>query len=166
MEPAGRGDLLHDGARGVDLGDRAEAVRGDLAAEDGGLEGGAGAGAGLALDDLDGAGGAAEVGPVGDLAEEDALELLGGDVVNVDVGVHDRAHAHDADLVVDEALELVGLELLLGEDVGAADLDGALGDLGEALAGAAAGDGDGDVGVGVLEGVTGLLDERLEGGGA
>ena len=64
------------------------------------------------------------------------------------------------------SLELVGLELLLGEDVGAADLDGALGDLREALAGAAGGDGDGDVDVGVHEGIGSLLDERLEGGGA
>ena len=100
----------------------AKAVGGLLAREDGGLEGGAGAGAGLSLDDLDVAGGAADLGPVGDGTGEDALELLGGEVVDVDVGVHDRAHADDGDGVVLKLGDSVGVQLLLGEDVGAADL--------------------------------------------
>lgn len=76
----------------------------------------------------------ADLLPVGDLAGEDALELLEGQVVDLDVLGDDRAHAHDGDLVVDEVLDLVGLELGLGEDVGVTDGDGAGGDSGQALA--------------------------------
>lgn len=73
-------NLLDDGAGGVLLGDGGKGLGSLVAGQDGGLEGGAGAGAGLALDDLNLAGGAADLGPVGDGTGEDALELLGGEV--------------------------------------------------------------------------------------
>lgn len=86
--------------------------------------------------------------------------------VDVDARVDDGTHADDADGVVLELGGVGGVDLLLGEDVGAADLGLAVLDVGEALARSAAGDGDGHVGVLVLELVRGALDERLEGGGA
>ena len=49
-----------------------------LVAKDGSLEGGAGAGAGLAVENDDLGVVAADLLPVGDLAGEDALELLEG----------------------------------------------------------------------------------------
>ena len=68
--------------------------------------------------------------------------------------------------MVDEVLDLVGLELGLGEDVGVTDGDGAGGDSGQALARTVTRAGDGDVGVGVHELLGSSLDESLERGGA
>ena len=133
-----------------------------LVAKDGGLEGGAGAGAGLAVENDDGGVVAADLLPVGDLAREDALELLEGQVIDRHVLGDDGAHAHDSDLVVDEVLDLVGLELGLGEDVGVTDGDGAGGNSGQALARTVARAGDGDVRVGVHELLCSGLDESLE----
>lgn len=67
-----------------------------------------------------------------------------------------------ATLVVDEVLDLVGLELGLGEDVGVTDGDGAGGDSGQALARTVARAGDGDVRVGIHELLGSGLDESLE----
>lgn len=67
--------------------------------------------------------------------------------------------------MVDEVLDLVGLELGLGEDVGVTDGDGAGGDSGQALTRTVARTGDGDVGVGVHELLGSSLDESLERGG-
>ena len=53
--------------------------------------------------------------------------------------------------MVDEVLDLIGLKLGLGEDVGVADGDGAGGDSGQALARTVTRAGDGDIGVGVHE---------------
>ena len=83
----------------------------------------------------------------------------------VDVLGDDGTHAHDGDLVVDEVLDLVGLELGLGEDVGVTDGDGAGGDSGQALARTVTRAGDGDIGVGVHELLGSGLDESLERGG-
>ena len=73
--------------------------------------------------------------------------------------------AHDGDLVV---LQLLGvvlvLELLLREHVGVADLHGTLGNLRDALAGAAALDGDLNAGIVVHVLLRGGLDQRLERG--
>jgi hypothetical protein len=41
---------------------------------------------------------------VGDLTSEDAPELVGGEAVNIDLRIHDWAHANDAHLVVREGL--------------------------------------------------------------
>ena len=68
--------------------------------------------------------------------------------------------------MVDEVLDLVGLELGLGEDVGVTDGDDAGGDSGQALARTVARAGDGDIGVGVHELLGSGLDESLERGGA
>ena len=68
--------------------------------------------------------------------------------------------------MVDEVLDLIGLELGLGEDVGVTDGDGAGGDSGQALARTVARAGDGDVRVGVHELLGSSLDESLERGGA
>ena len=68
--------------------------------------------------------------------------------------------------MVDEVLDLVGLELGLSEDVGVTDGDGAGGDSGQALARTVARAGDGDVRVGVHELLGSSLDESLERGGA
>ena len=68
--------------------------------------------------------------------------------------------------MVDEVLDLVGLELGLGEDVGVTDGDGAGGDSSQALARTVARAGDGDIGVGVHELLGSGLDESLERGGA
>ena len=78
-----------------------------------------------------------------------------------------RTHADNADLVVLELLcvILVG-ELLLGEDIGVADLDSTLGDLRDALAGTATLDRDLDIRVGLHELLGCSLDERLECRGA
>ena len=138
----------------------------NLVAKDGGLEGGASAGAGLAVENDDGGVVAADLLPVGDLAGEDALELLEGQVVDLHVLRDDGTHAHDGDLVVDEVLDLVGLELGLGEDVGVTDGDGAGGDSGQTFARTVARAGDGDVGVGIHELLGSGLDESLERGGA
>ena len=86
-----------------------------------------------------------------DLAGEDALELLEGQVVDCHVLGDDGTHAHDGDLVIDEVLDLIGLELGLGEDIGITDGDGAGGDSGQALARTVTRAGDGDIGVGVHE---------------
>ena len=137
-----------------------------LLAEDGGLEGGTGAGALLAVDDDDLGVLAADLAPIGDGATEDALELLEGQVIDGDVLGDDRAHAHDGDLVVDELGGGIGVELGLGEDIGVADGHGAGGHGGEACAGAVAGAGDDAVGVLVHELLGRSLDEGLEGGGA
>ena len=67
--------------------------------------------------------------------------------------------------MVDEVLDLIGLELALGEDVGVTDGDGAGGNSGQALARTVARTGDGDVGVGVHELLSSGLDESLERGG-
>ena len=67
--------------------------------------------------------------------------------------------------MVDEVLDLVGLELGLGEDVGVTDGDGAGGHSGQALARTVTRAGDGDVGVGVHELLGSSLDESLERGG-
>ena len=67
--------------------------------------------------------------------------------------------------MVDEILDLVGLELGLGEDVGVTDGDGASGDSGQTLARTVARAGDGDVGVGIHELLGSSLDESLERGG-
>ena len=72
----------------------------------------------------------------------------------------------NGDLVVDEVLDLVGLELGLGEDVGVTDGDGAGGDGGQALARTVTRAGDGDVRVGVHELLGSGLDESLERRGA
>ena len=64
--------------------------------------------------------------------------------------------------MVDEVLDLVGLELGLGEDVGVADGDGAGGNSGQALARTVTRAGDGDIGVGVHELLGSGLDESLE----
>ena len=137
-----------------------------LVAKDGSLEGGAGTGAGLAVENDDSSVVAADLLPVGDLAGEDALELLEGQVVDRHVLGDDGTHAHDGDLVVDEVLDLIGLELGFGEDVGVADGDGAGGDSGQALARTVARAGDGDVRVGIHELLGSGLDESLERGGA
>ena len=137
-----------------------------LVAKDGGLEGGAGAGAGLAVENDDSSVVAADLLPVGDLAGEDALELLEGQVVDCHVLGDDGAHAHDGDLVIDEVLDLIGLELGLGEDIGITDGDGAGGDSGQALARTVTRTGDGDVRVGIHELLGSSLDESLERGGA
>ena len=76
-----------------------------LIAKDGGLEGGAGAGAGLAVEDDDGSVVTADLLPVGDLAGEDALELLEGQVVDLHVLGDDGTHTHNGDLVVNEVLD-------------------------------------------------------------
>ena len=68
--------------------------------------------------------------------------------------------------MVDEVLDLVGLELGLGEDIGVTDGDGAGGHSGQALARTVARTGDGDVGVGVHELLGSGLDESLERRGA
>ena len=68
-----------------------------------------------------------------DLAREDALELLEGQVVDRHVLGDDGTHANDGNLIVDEVLDPVGLELGLGEDVGITDGNGAGGDSGQAL---------------------------------
>ena len=68
--------------------------------------------------------------------------------------------------MVDEVLDLVGLELGLGEDVGVTNGDGAGGDSGQALARTVTRTGDGDVGVGVHELLGSSLDESLERRGA
>ena len=122
---------------------------GDLGvAEHGGLEGRAGAGTGCAVDNRDGRIGAADFLPVGDFAGEDGLQLVDRQVVDGDVLVDDRAHANDAVLVVGDLLEIGGvLHLRLGEHVGVADLHRALGDLRDALAGAATLNGDLNAGV-------------------
>ena len=160
----GAGDLSLDVTGLVELG---IALKVDsLVAKDGGLEGGAGAGAGLTVEDDDGGVVAADLLPVGDLAGEDALELLEGQVVDLDVLGDDGTHAHDGDLVVDEVLDLVGLELSLGEDVGVTDGDGTGGDSGQALARTVTRAGDGDVGIGVHELLGSSLDESLERRGA
>ena len=67
--------------------------------------------------------------------------------------------------MIDEVLDLVGLELGLGEDVGVTDGDGAGGDSGQALARTVTRTGDGDVGVGIHELLGSSLDESLERGG-
>lgn len=67
--------------------------------------------------------------------------------------------------MVDEVLDLVGLELGLGEDVGVTDGNGAGGDSGKALARTVARTGDGDVRVGIHELLGSGLDESLERGG-
>ena len=160
----GAGHLSLDVAGLVELG---VALKVDsLVAKDGGLEGGAGAGADLTVEDDDGGVVAADLLPVGDLAGEDALELLEGQVVDLDVLGDDGAHAHDGDLVVDQILDLVGFELGLGEDVGVTNGDGAGGDSGQALARTVTRTGDGDVGVGVHELLGSSLDESLERRGA
>lgn len=64
--------------------------------------------------------------------------------------------------MVDEVLDLIGLKLGLGEDVGVADGDGAGGDSGQALARTVTRAGDGDIGVGVHELLGSGLDESLE----
>ena len=68
--------------------------------------------------------------------------------------------------MVDEVLDLVGLELGLGEDVGVTDGDGTGGNGGQALARTVARARDGDVRVGVHELLGSGLDESLERGGA
>ena len=68
--------------------------------------------------------------------------------------------------MVDEVLDLIGLELGLGEDVGVTDGDGAGGNSGQALARTVARTGDGDVGVGIHKLLGSSLDESLERGGA
>ena len=68
--------------------------------------------------------------------------------------------------MVDEVLDLIGLEFGLGEDVGVTDGDGAGGNSGQALARTVARAGDGDVRVGVHELLGSGLDESLERGGA
>ena len=100
------------------------------------------------------------------MAGEDALELLEGQIVDRHVLGDDGAHAHDGNLVVDEVLDLVGLELGLGEDVGVTDGNGASGDGGQTLARTVTRTGNGDVGVGVHELLGSSLDESLERGGA
>ena len=137
-----------------------------LVAKNGGLEGGTGARASLAVENDDLGVVAADLLPVGDLAGEDTLELLEGQVIDLDVLGDDGAHAHDGDLVVDEVLDLIGLELGLGEDVGVTDGDGASGDSGQTLARTVARAGDGDIGVGIHELLGSGLDESLERGGA
>lgn len=67
--------------------------------------------------------------------------------------------------MVDEVLDLVGLELGLGEDVGVTDGDGACGDSGQTLARTVARAGNGDVRVGIHELLGSSLDESLERGG-
>ena len=136
-----------------------------LVAKDGGLEGGAGAGASLAVENDNLGVVAADLLPVGDLAREDALELLEGQVVDRHVLGDDGTHANDGDLVIDEVLDLVGLELGLGEDVGVTDGDGASSDSGQTLARAVARAGNGDVRVGIHELLGSGLDESLERGG-
>ena len=68
--------------------------------------------------------------------------------------------------MVDEVLDLVGLELGLGEDVGVTDSDGAGGDSGQALARTVTRARDGDVRVGIHELLGSSLDESLERGSA
>ena len=68
--------------------------------------------------------------------------------------------------MVDEVLDLIGLELGLGEDVGVADGDGAGGHSGQALARTVTRAGDGDVRVGIHELLGSGLDESLERRGA
>ena len=68
--------------------------------------------------------------------------------------------------MVNEVLDLIGLELGLGKDVGVTDGNGAGGDSGQALARTVARTGDGDVGVGIHELLGSGLDESLERGGA
>ena len=67
--------------------------------------------------------------------------------------------------MVDEVLDLVGLELGLGEDVGVTDGNGAGGDSGQTLARTVTRAGDGDIGVGIHELLGSGLDESLERGG-
>ena len=135
-------DHLGNGARGVLL-LRGEACGNLGVAQDGLLEGRAGTRTGRAVDDGDSEVLAADLLPVGDLAREDLLQVVHGDVVDVDVGVHDRTHADDGDLVVGDLGDVVFvLQLLLGEHVGITDLDRAFGDLRDALARAATLDGN------------------------
>ena len=68
--------------------------------------------------------------------------------------------------MIDEALDLIGLELGLGEDVGVTDSNGAGGNSGQALARTVARTGDGDVGIGIHKLLGSSLDESLERGGA
>lgn len=62
-------------------------------------------------------------------------------------------------------LDLIGLELGLGEDVGVTDGDGAGGNSGQTFARTVARAGDGDVGVGIHELLGSGLNESLERGG-
>ena len=68
--------------------------------------------------------------------------------------------------MIGEILDLVGLELGLGEDVGVTDSNGAGGNSGQALARTVARTGDGDVGIGIHKLLGSSLDESLERGGA
>ena len=67
--------------------------------------------------------------------------------------------------MVDEVLDLIGLELGLGEDVRVTDGDGAGGDSGQALTRTVTRTGDGDVRIGIHELLGSGLDESLERGG-
>lgn len=105
--------------------------------------------------------------PVGNFARENLLQVVHLDVVDGYFAVHDRAHAHNAHLVVGELFR-VGLvvELLFSEHVGIADLHSALHDLRNALARSTALNGDGDARIFGLELFSRGLDERLQRGRA
>ena len=86
-----------------------------------------------------------------------------GDVIQLDVSVHDRAHADNAHAVVGNLLDVRGiLDLFFSEDVGVADLDSTLDNLGDASAGATALDGDLNARVLFHEQLGGSLAKRLQ----
>ena len=68
--------------------------------------------------------------------------------------------------MIDEVLDLIGLELGLGENIRVTDGNGAGGDSGQALARTVTRTGDGDVRIGIHELLRSGLDESLERGGA
>ena len=105
--------------------------------------------------------------PVGNFARENLLQVVHLDVVDGYFAVHDRAHAHNAHLVVGELFGIgLVVELLFGEYVGIADLHRALHDLRNALARSTALNGDGNAGIFSLELFGRSLNERLQRGRA
>ena len=81
--------------------------------------------------------------PVGNLAGEDLLQLLDGEIVNSNVLIDDRAHTDNANFVVGDLLEVSRiLDLRFSKDIGVTNLNSSLSDLRDALTGSAALDGD------------------------
>src|SRR5699024_10663530 len=114
------------------------------------LEGAAGTGGGITADDGDGGVGAAQLGPVGDLAGVDLGDLLNGQVGDGVLRVDHDGHAVQGHDVLHGALSL----LLVGQSAGGqADVHGAGQDVGDAGAGAGAGVVHGHVGLDVTEGL-------------
>jgi len=108
-----------------------------------------GAGVGLAGEAHDGAVFAADLAPVGDLAGVDGGDLGEGEAVDgvVEVDDHGDGVAGDHELHRVHAAGLHGGDLFLLDGAGGVgDIDGAVGEGGDACAGAAAGDRDADLG--------------------